>query len=702
MIFTLYSFSSLLAWMTALSCGLLVYFNNRNNPINITYFWLSLTITIWVSGCFMESTFTDPKIIFLVDLFLYTGAAFAPTAFLHSILEIIYKAREKRIALIACYSTSVFFLVVNFFYRDLYIVDVNHRLTFRFIADPGILWYVFVLFFIIASTYGLVELYKTWYLSKGVNRRKFAYLSVSYTTVIIAASFYLLLVFKIETPPIDNYLVIAYSLLMTYSITKAQLMDISLIVSRGVAYAITSIIYIFGYIFIIKTYRQYISNSIDSFFVLLTVIYGALIGYSFERLRLLIQTTSDKLFLKGKYDFRDALTYISEKLASVVSLDDLFKTMELFRLEKIEASMLKIYIVNSNSDLNESKGAMILPKDHFVLEFSRKSKSLLFVSEFNKGQKEELKKDKIEIVVPCFINHELIAILFVGNKLSEDQYTDEELDVFKILAPQIATVIERTRPYEAIKGDLVVEQEKVKFAAKAMEENSRLVRLGTLAAGVAHEIRNPMAILKLRAERGSLKLEDKEFIKETNAMMIKYIDRVLGIVSKMLKFAKDDGSILKQVDVKDVIEDTLDFLAGKMKEKAISLEKEFEGIALIDGNHDSLSEAFLNIILNSIDAMKGQGKISVKVKAATMFDEKGKEKKAVLVEISDSGEGIPQDKIDQIFNPFFTTKHTGTGLGLSITHKILAQEHGGQVDVKSEVGKGTTFTIYFPASMITR
>ncbi len=170
----------------------------------------------------------------------------------------------------------------------------------------------------------------------------------------------------------------------------------------------------------------------------------------------------------------------------------------------------------------------------------------------------------------------------------------------------------------------------------------------------------------------------------------------------MLKFAKDDGSILKQVDVKDVIEDTLDFLAGKMKEKAISLEKEFEGIALIDGNHDSLSEAFLNIILNSIDAMKGQGKISVKVKAATMFDEKGKEKKAVLVEISDSGEGIPQDKIDQIFNPFFTTKHTGTGLGLSITHKILAQEHGGQVDVKSEVGKGTTFTIYFPASMITR
>ncbi len=223
--FTIYSLASLLAWVTALTFGIITYSHNTKNIINKVFLFLSLSMTIWVSGCFLESTFTNPSINWYFDIYLYTGAAFAPTLFFHSILTIINK---KSIFLKIGYVSSVIFVFINFFFRNLYIPTVTHRLSFRFIATPGILWYVYIFFFISITFYGLYLLYRETFTSKSIEINKLKYLTLAYTTVIIAAGFYLLLVFNIETPPIDNLLVIIYSLIFAYAITKHELMDIRL------------------------------------------------------------------------------------------------------------------------------------------------------------------------------------------------------------------------------------------------------------------------------------------------------------------------------------------------------------------------------------------------------------------------------------------------------------------------------------------
>jgi two-component system NtrC family sensor kinase len=239
---------------------------------------------------------------------------------------------------------------------------------------------------------------------------------------------------------------------------------------------------------------------------------------------------------------------------------------------------------------------------------------------------------------------------------------------------------------EARTADLQAAQETLVRAEK-------MSSLGKLAASVAHEINNPLAGILTFAKLVSRILADgppddarRAVLQKNLALIERETQRCSAIVRNLLSFARERAIQPKPMDPRTAIEEALSLLASEARTHGIEVERDLQEVPRVLADAGQLRQAFLNIAINACDAMGASGRLRVATRAS---DE------AVEIAFSDTGPGIPPERLPQIFDPFFTTKEKGTGLGLSVVYGIV-ERHGGVVDVKSEVGHGTTFTIRLP------
>jgi len=235
---------------------------------------------------------------------------------------------------------------------------------------------------------------------------------------------------------------------------------------------------------------------------------------------------------------------------------------------------------------------------------------------------------------------------------------------------------------------------------KQMEEEvrrlDRLASLGTLAAGMAHEIKNPLSSIKTFTQLLPEKMDDPEFRGDFLALAQKEVDRIDYLVNQLLSFARPSKPQLQKTDILKVLEESLAIVENQIVKKKAKLTKEFaKDLPLIPVDERQIKQVFINIIVNALQAMEEGGSISLVTKLSEPKIHRGEEAEFFQILITDTGKGIPEDQLDKLFNPFFTTKHDGTGLGLAIVHRIV-EDHHGFIEVSSKVGKGTTFTVNFP------
>jgi PAS domain S-box-containing protein len=219
----------------------------------------------------------------------------------------------------------------------------------------------------------------------------------------------------------------------------------------------------------------------------------------------------------------------------------------------------------------------------------------------------------------------------------------------------------------------------------------RLSALGNLAAGVAHEIRNPLNAISITAQR--LKSEfvpqrDQEEYASFTQIILNEIKRLDSIINQFLSLAKAQKLNLVLTDMGKFLSEVTTVAEVEAKKKNITVTREIGELPESKADPDELKKAFLNILRNGIQATPSGGSLSVR---SYRDDKQG----TMVVEIEDSGSGIPKDKLSKIFQPYFSTKEKGTGIGLSIAYRIIS-DHGGRIEVKSEVGKGTIFTVRLP------
>ena len=299
------------------------------------------------------------------------------------------------------------------------------------------------------------------------------------------------------------------------------------------------------------------------------------------------------------------------------------------------------------------------------------------------------------IIIPSVLG--FIMIIFIQFQIRP------VIDRLKVLEKATKDLLEDK--FEPIEDDSTIQDEisdlikafnkmaqELKMRNEEILQTKKMAAIGTFSSGIAHEINNPLNNISLSADLLYEEYEDlppeeaKEIIKD----IMEQTERASRIVRNLLDFSREKEPSIKPLKICKVIEKTRKLIDNELMIKHIYFGVDIpENLPPLLGDEDKLQQAFLNLFLNSIQAMDEGGIIYV--------DAREQPKGYLRIDISDTGEGIPEEKLDKIFDPFFTTKDVGkgTGLGLSIVYGII-RKHGGHIEVKSRLGEGTTFSIFLP------
>jgi signal transduction histidine kinase len=240
----------------------------------------------------------------------------------------------------------------------------------------------------------------------------------------------------------------------------------------------------------------------------------------------------------------------------------------------------------------------------------------------------------------------------------------------------------------------------IKTLQEMMRRADRLAALGTVAAGLAHEIRNPLSTVKTFVQLVPQKAHTSSFLDKFSNLVPKELNRINNILENFLDLARKPKLKFAPLDINEIIEELADLYRTKIEHEGTSIAVSLHHEALtISGDYEYLKRAFSNLILNALQAMTQGGTLLIETAPLTFNTNEesiiGVER-AIKVIFKDTGMGMDSETSKNIFNPFYSTKDKGTGLGLVIVQKII-EEHKGMIEVKSELRIGTTFTVILPA-----
>ena len=298
---------------------------------------------------------------------------------------------------------------------------------------------------------------------------------------------------------------------------------------------------------------------------------------------------------------------------------------------------------------------------------------------------EALRSMRASVVIPMLVDDRIMGLLTLGDEHRGDAYSTDELALLLSLAEAGAVVIENSHEYEK------------------QRERDRLVAVGEMAAGMAHEIRNPLGAIKGAAQcldPQTLPADAREFID----VIIEEVDRLGGVVHQFLEYARPLRGSPMAIDINDVVLATLRLMGHEGIPTQVQLRQDLaHGLPCAHVDPEQLKQVLINLILNAIQAMPTGGQLNIITRldhqpaltVAAPHLGRSTLPQHLLLEVMDDGSGISAEDMQRIFLPFFTTKAQGTGLGLAISRRII--EHaGGRIEVRSHQGEGTTFTLRLP------
>ena len=281
-------------------------------------------------------------------------------------------------------------------------------------------------------------------------------------------------------------------------------------------------------------------------------------------------------------------------------------------------------------------------------------------------------------------------------KLAESLVDAPEADVARLVSvlPELLNLVAHQRDeLQNVKDDRDLAAQNLKASQAQLVQSGKMAAVGQLAAGVAHEVNNPLQIILSRVQLLMMRNQENDPLVKDLQLIESNVKRISRIIRSLLDFARHNSGEedWKRIDLYHLLTQTMELMRHLMEKAGIELKVENVGslVPAIFGNTGEMEQIFLNLLINALQATPEGGSISVLLEVVD-----GK----VIVNVSDTGAGIDAEHLPRIFEPFFTTRENqgGTGLGLSIISGIV-EKHKGKIEVQSELGQGTTFTLTFPA-----
>jgi signal transduction histidine kinase len=687
-----------------------VWARNKKSAANQSFALACLTTFCWqISWALLFSHQTHQFALPLVKIG-YSFIIFIPPTLYHFFADYL-KASQERKFVIAAYLFSgvmLFFLWAS----PLFIVHY-YSFYWGFYPKAGPLHWIYLLALSVQVIRVYFLLQKDLKTTRSPRRKNQSrYLIAALVAYTFAASDFLVN-YGIEFYPIGFIAILVTLGLIAYAIARFHLLDIELVIKRTLVF--TGLFgVIIGVVTGVTTIAQSIVGRYFGFSEIVVRILSVLVAMAlFSPVRKFLVKITDRYLFQKKEDVRVILNRLSQNIITILDIAKAGTTIletlkDSLRLESgvilIQSEDGKTYEIMDSFGIQ--KGYEQFPKDGlFIRHFLEADRVLNLEDSEQKESIPSVIRGPLELLgavicIPLFIHHELIGLLMLGKKKSDQDFSEEEIDCFPAVAGQVAIALSNARLYH------VLLKSQIDFAQQA-----KMAAIGTLSAGISHEIKNPLnhirvgiGMLKLNKKHGVYANFNKEQFEEevfkTLEIFEQNVVRANSVIERLSGFAKKPKELkIEAVDLRQAVETGLKFLEDEFRNYDIQIEKNFpEFLPLIQADRHTLEDVFLNLLVNARHAMDRKGKITITGHV------QGKE---LFMDIQDAGKGIPRENLDKIFDPFFTTKDVsrnpdkeaikGSGLGLFIVREFV-QRFGGHILLESEVGKGTTFHIVFPAS----
>jgi len=696
-----------------LGLGLFVYTRDKKNDLYRTFLFFCLVLTVWNINILGLIIAPNEHFAWYWAKIFGLGLLLSPAIVLHFVLVFTeYKGKFEKQMLYASYGFALVFSVLNL--SGLFVSEF-FKVGNKYFPRAGLMFQLFILNFIIFMGYALLLVFRKYReASSGIRRNQIAYFLLAALFTALVGSTNFLLSFGIKIYPIGNMATIFFTSIVAYAIVKHRLMDIEVVIRKSVVYASLTVSITAIYAIIVGVFHGVFGiTRFAQGSLLVNALAAMIIALSFQPLRNRIQRTVDKLFFKDKYDYHKTLKDLSGAVTSILSLDRLLnlivnKVTEVMHIDKgclmLWDKQAEEFRIRTGKGLRKKVFDKIsFTRDNYLVEWLEREKRIFSREEIeifhsrkessgmdSKGQKEfnetldKLKEVGAMLCIPLMVKGRLIAIFGLDNKMSGDKFTSEDMELLSTVANQAAIAIENAKLYEEMRG-----------MEKRLHRADKLAALGTLASSVAHEIRNPLVSIKTFTQLAPRKFNNRDFLDKFQTIVPEELQRMETILNQLLNFGRSSQPEFHSINVEEVIDSILNLMSTELSKSNIEVIKLYgKDVPQIMADDEQLKQVFMNIILNAIQAMPRGGNMRIITSLQQEFVDSNTSA-FVAIKFEDTGYGIPQENLNDLFNPFFTTKNGGTGLGLSISHRII-KEHSGHINVESREGKGTTFTVKLP------
>ncbi len=671
---------------------------------NQLYFAFCLSLSAWtLAGFILFHQITQERALFWARLLQY-GIVLAPLLFLHLVVVLFDVGRRRQ--LVPAYLAAGCLMVAN--HLGLLVEGVS-RVDY---SDSLVQWYairaqwhgLLIAYALIVISTLIAILFQIGRTSSGRRRAQARYLLVAVALASAGGFHDYFGVAGIQTYPttavplypIGSLAMVIWAAIPGYTLHRRRLLDIDVAVARSfVSILVLALLLMTCFSGLLDAQRAYFGR-VDTEFSLIAL--GALLAstFLFPRLRVVTRESIDNLLFGSQKDYEGSLYALSRESTSMIDLNKLLESVcnTLAATPGVSAAATYVDDGQARFRLGAWRGATAP-----LLEVLEEGDSLLTLIEKTKLPviREELELDAasqpelrpaalrmielgVEAMVPLYTTDVFVGAILLGPKETGGIFTNEDVQRLVILANHISVAVLNARLY----SDLTRSRE-------IIQQSDRLSAIGTMAAVLAHELRNPLVSIRTFTQLLPERYDDEEFRSTFLDLTLSEVDRISALINELLAFARPAPADLAEMDVNECVQRISRLLQTQAKAKGVTLAIDLgEQLSEVVADEDQVKQVVLNIVMNAIESCQEGGR--VQVGSSETFTQ-GTE--YVRVDVSDTGCGISDENLARIFDPFFTTRKEGTGLGLAIAHQIVTK-HGGFIEVDSRIDEGTSVKIHFP------
>ena len=722
----IFALSGFINGFSAVIFGLIVFLKTPKKLVNQTFGLMTFALAIWSFGYGFWQLSTDKESALLWVRILSIGSTFIPIFFLHWIFSLLNFHKKKEVVLILGYIITLIFL--SFTFTSLYVKDVSPQLSFPWWPEPGLVYNLYLIFgYLGIIGYAFFELIKAYNKTSGYLREQIKYILVALIIGFGGGATNFPLWYGIPLSPYGNFLIFLYPFILSYAILKYRLMDIRFVLGRGAIYSLSFIAVVGLASFLMFLNNKFFPAVAYNISGTITLIIGVLL---FQPIFRFFERFASKYFYYTFYSYQTVLTDLGEKLTQFLDLDKLSSLIvtTLMNTMKLDRTVVLLresgngdYRIQKNIGFREENGISLV-KDNFLTIYLERIQKPLVYEEIslivrdveNKKEKERLetlktnmKKIEAALCLPLLMERKMIGMIVLGNKISGDPYSEQDIDLLTNLSNQASIALQNAKLYSETKGfseKLEKEVEKrTKELSEAYEELKRLDRAKSEFVSIAsHQLRTPLTAIKgyisMMIENSYGKPPKKmqkplENIYSSNERLIKLVNDLLNVsrIEAGRMEVKPEKASAEEI-VKSVVEE----MTNEAERKGIYLkvEKPKKPLPKISVDKDKIRQAILNIIDNAI-RYTNKGGITIKCEV---------QNEKYQIEVADTGEGMTKEEISHLFESFSRGKAgarfwtEGAGLGLYVAKKFVDM-HGGKIWAQSlGKNKGSIFFIELPIS----